>query len=225
MGRSLAEETVVPAKPIKPSMRGVLHHWAAVAALGAGVVLVAMAPTLRAQLASAVYMASVVTLFSVSAIYHRPTWTPEKRALMRRLDHASIFVLIAGTYTPICLLAMPEETGTKLLRLVWAGAGLGIIKSVFWAHAPKPVTAIIYLFVGWTVVPYFGALVAALSPVELAFFVGGGVVYSVGAVVYALRRPNIVKDVFGYHEVFHALTLVACAMHFGVILGLVRVAH
>ncbi len=212
-------------KPVKPSLRGVLHHWAAVASAGAGVVLVSMAPTTRAAWAAAGYMASVVTLFSVSAVYHRPTWTPEKRAFMRRLDHASIFLLIAGTYTPVCLLAFPPDIGTKLLKLVWAGAGLGVIKSVFWAHAPKPVTALIYLLVGWTVVPYFGTMVDVISRTDLALFVGGGIVYSLGAVVYALKKPNIVKDVFGYHEVFHALTLVACGMQFAVILGLVRAAR
>lgn len=211
-----------PPKPVKPSMRGVLHHWAAVFSAGAGVVLVCMAPQARAAWAAAVYMASVVTLFSVSAVYHRPTWTPEKRAFMRRLDHASIFVLIAGTYTPVCLLGLPAAIGGKLLLAVWGGAALGIVKSIFWAHAPKPVTAAIYLVVGWTVVPYFGAVRDAFNRSELALFVGGGVIYTLGAVVYAARRPNIVKDVFGYHEVFHALTLLACGMHFAVVMRLIE---
>lgn len=213
------------AKPIKPSLRGVLHQWAAVSTFGAGVVLVAMAPTARAASAALIYMLSVVTLFTVSAVYHRPTWSPPRRAFMRRLDHAAIFVLIAGTYTPICLLGLPEALAARLLTTVWLGALAGVFQSIFWVHAPKPVTALIYLFVGWSIVPYIGAVRAALSTTQGALILGGGLVYSLGAVVYALRKPDIVKNVFGYHEVFHALTLIACAMHFALVLQLVRAAH
>lgn len=224
-GDGVSSALLTPEKPIKPTMRGVIHHWAAVLTLGAGLVLVATAPSRRAALAATLYMLSVVTLFGVSAVYHRPTWTPTKRAFMRRLDHAAIFVLIAGTYTPICLLGIPDPTGTKLLTAVWLGALAGVFQSVFWVHAPKPVTALIYLFVGWTIVPYVGAVRAALTTTQCALMLGGGLVYSLGAVVYAVRKPNIVKNVFGYHEVFHALTLIACAMHFALVLQLVQASR
>jgi hemolysin III len=141
---------------LKPSLRGVLHQWAAPVALGAGIVLVAMAPDLRAGLACAVFATSLVTLFTVSATYHRVTWQPAARAWMRRADHASIFVLIAGTYTPIALLGLPAATGTKLSLLVWTGAALGVLQSLFWVHAPKWVVAVLAVAVGWSIVPYLG---------------------------------------------------------------------
>jgi hemolysin III len=212
------------APPVKPTLRGVLHHWSAVAAFGAGVILVAMAPTARAASAAAVYALSVCTLLTVSAVYHRPMWQPRPRAFMKRLDHASIFVLIAGTYTPLCRLGLPPTVGAKLLFWVWVAAALGVLQSIFWVRAPKPVTAALYLFVGWAVVPYFGAVRDALSPAHLALLIGGGVVYSLGAVTYALRRPNPVPGVFGYHEVFHAMTVVACAAHYALVASLVRAA-
>ena len=143
---------------------------------------------------------------------------------MRRLDHASIFVLIAGTYTPMCRLGLPESVGDRLLLWIWIAAALGVLQSIFWVHAPKPVTAGLYLLVGWIVVPYFGAVRAALSPSQLALLIGGGVIYSLGAVIYAARRPNPVPGVFGYHEVFHAMTVLACGLHYALVAGLVRAA-
>lgn len=218
--------TASPVAPlVKPTLRGVIHQWSAVAALGAGVVLVAMAPTARSALAAAVYAVSVCTLFTVSAVYHRPTWKPSARAFMRRLDHASIFVLIAGTYTPICRLGLSDALGARVLLWVWIAAALGVVKSIFWAHAPKPVSAALYVFVGWAVAPYFSALGDVLSAAQLALLVGGGLLYSVGAVIYALKRPNPVPGVFGYHEVFHALTVLACGLHYGLVASLVRAAR
>ncbi|MDB4931523.1 MAG: hemolysin [Myxococcaceae bacterium] len=209
---------------VKPTLRGVIHHWSAVAAFGAGALLVAMAPTARSAVAAAVYALSVCALLTVSAVYHRPTWQPRPRAFMKRLDHAAIFVLIAGTYTPLCRLGLPAAVGSRLLTWVWIAAALGVLQSIFWVHAPKPVTAALYLFVGWTVVPYLGAVRAALSPAQLALLIAGGVVYSLGAVTYAARRPNPVPGVFGYHEVFHAMTVLACALHYALVTSLVRAA-
>jgi hemolysin III len=160
----------------------------------------------------------------VSALYHRPTWKPSQRAVMKRLDHASVFILISGTYTPICLLGLIPGPGMKLLALTWATTLLGLMRAVFWPDAPRAVTAGLYLFSGWLLVPFFGQVRASLSTASLALLFAGGVVYTVGAVMYAMRRPNPLPGVFAHHEVFHALTLLASGLHFALVLGLVRAA-
>jgi hemolysin III len=218
------DEAVTRPSKVKPTFRGVLHQWAAVALAGGGTVLIAMAPSARARWAAAAYTASVVTLFSVSALYHRPTWSERQRAVMKRLDHASVFILISGTYTPICLLGLIPGPGLRLLALTWATTALGLVRAVFWPDAPRLVTAGLYLFAGWMLVPYFAQVRAALSASALALLYAGGIVYSVGALMYALRRPNPIPGVFAHHEVFHALTLVASGLHFALVLGLVRAA-
>ncbi|MBF5045698.1 hemolysin III family protein [Aggregicoccus sp. 17bor-14] len=209
------------AAPVKPLLRGVSHQAAASVALGAGAVLVALAPTAPARAAALVYALSLVAMFAVSALYHRPTWSPRARARMRRLDHATIFVLIAGTFTPFAVLGLGGSAATTLLAVAWGGALLGLLQSLFWVHAPKPVSALLYLALGWAISPYFGALRAAVGTRALGLLLAGGVAYSVGALVYALRRPNPFPRVFGYHEVFHALVIVASVCHFAAVLGLV----
>jgi len=206
----------------KPRLRGVLHKWAAFAALVAGVVLVYIAPDLRSSVASAVYSLSLLTLFSVSATYHRVNWGPKARMLMRRLDHAAIFVLIAGSYTPIALIALGSTEGTRLCTFAWACAVVGIVKSIFWSGSPKWVTAVIAVAAGWCIVPFLGAVGRALDTTQLVLLFGGGIVYTLGAVAYATKRPNPVVGVFGYHEVFHACTIIAAAMHFAAVVDIVR---
>jgi hemolysin III len=208
----------------KPKLRGVLHQFAASCALGAGLVLVAVAPTARAVTASALYVFSLVALFTVSATYHRVNWSVRGRAWMRRMDHASIFLLIAGTYTPLALLGLPGDSGNGLLLAIWGGALLGVLQSLFWVHAPKVLTATLAVGVGWTMVPYFGEVRRALSATEFGLMLAGGLAYTLGAVAYAAKRPNLRPGVFGYHEVFHALTLVGAALHFALVLKLVRAA-
>jgi len=208
----------------KPLFRGVLHQAAALIALGAGVVLVAMAPTVRSASAAGLFAASLVVLFTVSAAYHRINWSTVARARMRRMDHASIFVLIAGTYTPLAILGMPPASGRSLLIAIWSGALVGILQSLFWVHAPKVLTALIAIAVGWTLAPYLGEVRRALSVTQIILILGGGVAYTSGAVAYALKRPNPRAGVFGYHEVFHALTLVGAALHFALVVSLVRAA-
>lgn len=208
--------------PAKPRLRGVLHQWAALAAFAAGAVLTAMAPNGKAALGSGVFAVSLVALFTVSATYHRPTWGPLGRRWMRRLDHAAIFLLIAGTYTPLCLLALEPSDGSRLLTVVWGAAALGILQSIMWIDAPKGVTALLGVLVGWSVIPWFGAVYRALSPVELTLMISGGVLYTAGAVAYASRRPNPKPGVFGYHEVFHALTIAAGGLHFALVVLLVK---
>ncbi|HEV7238161.1 MAG TPA: hemolysin III family protein [Thermoanaerobaculia bacterium] len=206
----------------KPLLRGKLHHIAAWGALGAGAVLVAMASSPRAAVAAAVYSLSLVALFAVSAIYHRVQWTEDrKRAWMRRADHASIFILIAGTYTPVSLLGLGGDDGRRLLIMIWSGAAAGVLLSLFWVKAPKALIALIAVAVGWMIVPYFGQVREFLGA-YVWLILAGGIVYTVGAVVYALKRPDPWPRVFGYHEVFHALTLIGALLHFAAIVKIVR---
>jgi hemolysin III len=206
----------------KPRLRGLLHQWAALVALGGGLTLVGMAPDLHSALAGGIFALSLLVLFTVSATYHRVTWQPAARAWMRRADHASIFVLIAGTWTPIALLGLPHALGASLCRLVWGGALIGVVISLFWAHAPKALTAVLCVALGWSIAPYFSVLRRSLTPLELSLLFGGGLFYTLGAVVYATKRFNLRPLTFGYHEVFHAFTLGGAALHFGAVLSLVR---
>jgi hemolysin III len=162
-----------------------------------------------------VYGATLFALFAVSAVYHRPTWSPRARAWMRRLDHAAIFLLVAGTYTPLCLL-LGGGRGMALLAFVWTGAAFGILQAVLFVGAPKPLVVVIYVALGWAVIPVIPALRTVLGTESLLLLAAGGVVYSLGAVVYAVRRPDPYPRVFGYHEVFHAMVIVAAALHFAV---------
>jgi hemolysin III len=198
----------------KPSLRGVLHQWAAVYAFGAGASLVAIAPTAQARLAAAIYAASLILLLTISAVYHRFQWTLRVRTWLRRADHASIFLLIGGSYTPIAMVALGGDTGRHLLVAIWCGVAIGVTGSMFWPGAPKWVTAGIAVAVGWTLVPYLGAVGQALSSAELWLIALGGVAYTIGALVYATKRPNPWPRSFGYHEIFHALTLVGAGLHF-----------
>jgi hemolysin III len=210
--------------PLKPSLRGVLHQWAAVYALGAGTALVALAPTAYAAVAASIYAASLTLLLAVSAVYHRFQWTPSVRTWLRRADHASIFLLIGGSYTPIAMLALGGGTGRHLLMVIWCGVALGVLVSMLWPGAPKWVSAALAIAVGWTIVPYIGAIVRALSAAQLWLIVLGGIAYTVGALVYAFKRPNPWPRDFGYHEIFHVLTLVGAGLHLAAVLLIVRSA-
>jgi len=201
----------------KPRLRGVLHQYAFLFAvvLGAALVLAAEGPRERA--AAAIYAAGLVGLLGTSALYHRIDWpTARMRTWMRRLDHSMIFVLIAATTTPIALLALDDPLGTVLLVVVWSGALAGVALALLWPGAPKWVSALAYVAVGWS-----GAIampgLAAYAAVALALVAAGGVMYTAGAVVYALGRPDPAPAVFGYHEVFHALVVAAAALHFAAV--------
>ncbi len=205
----------------KPLLRGVSHEIAAVAALFAWVALAAAAHGARAAAAANVYGASLFALFGVSALYHRPTWAPRARLVMRRLDHSAIFLLIAGTYTPLCLL-LGGRAGPTLLVAVWSGAALGLVRAIFWPRAPRWLAAALYVSLGWAVLPVLPALHLALGWGALALLGGGGLLYTLGAVIYAVRRPDPFPRVFGYHEVFHALVVAAAACHLAVAGAAVR---
>ena len=207
----------LPSLP-KPRLRGVSHQWAFFVSLVLGVALVLAAPSGRATLASAIYAVSVAALFGASALYHRITWaSAAARRWMRRLDHSMIFLLIAGTYTPFALLALEGALATMILVVVWAGAAAGIVLKLAWIDAPKPVVALTYVLLGWVAVAAFPQLIEELGITGTAMVAAGGLLYSLGALVYALRRPDPVPAVFGYHEVFHALVIPAAGAHFAVI--------
>ncbi len=201
--------------PPRPRLRGALHAFAAMASIVAWGALVVGAPSVRGRAAAMVYGASLFALFSVSAIYHRRTWSRRARRIVSRLDHAAIWVLIAGTYTPLCAL-LGGRAGRALLAAIWAGALLGIAKEVFWTRAPKRLGVALYVLFGWLAVPVFPTLWSVIGGGAILLLLGGGVAYTAGAVVYATRRPNPFPAVFGYHEVFHALTVAAAAGHFAV---------
>jgi hemolysin III len=209
---------VVAALRVKPRLRGVSHQIAAAAFTVAGVWLVAVAPAGRATVAAGVYALSLVTLFGVSALYHVPMWAPGPRAFLRRADHAAIFVLIAGTYTPVCLLAFD---GGALLAAVWGVAALGIALELLWPAKPRWVLAALCVAMGWALATKWGEVSAGLGGENMALVLAGGVAYTLGAVAYAAKRPDPFPRVFGYHEVFHALTIVAAVLHFIVVTRLV----
>jgi len=209
-------------KIVKPVLRGHFHQAAFFFAMGACAMLIAQSKNSREVLATVIYSLGVVGLFGISALYHRPTWTPRPRAWMKRLDHAAIFVMIAGTGTPLSMLAMQEGSGNKLLTIFWAAAFVGIIQSVFWVNAPKLLSAILYVIMGWLAVPYLPELQDALGTTSIVLLLVGGVIYTLGALVYAFKWPNPWPRVFGYHEIFHIMVIVAAVFHFIVIASLMR---
>jgi len=203
----------------KPLLRGVSHEIAAAFALAGWVLLVRSAPGPRAAVAAAVYGLSLFAQFAVSALYHRPSWGTRARLVMRRLDHAAIFMLIAGTYTPFCLL-LPGG-GRGLLAGVWTAALAGMVLSVAWPLAPKWLMAALTVGLGWVIVPILPSLHAAIGTGGLWLLGGGGIAYTIGAITYATRWPDPSPRVFGYHEVFHALVILAAVLHFVAVRGAV----
>jgi len=198
----------------RPLLRGVLHQVAFMASLVVGTLLIVGADGPRRHVAAAVFAGSVAVCFGASALYHRVTWTPRMRRRMRRVDHAGVYTLIAGTYTAVCLLALDGAWRWSVLAIVWAGAGVAVVLKFVWVDAPKWLAAAIGIALGWVGVAALPELVSRLSPAAVALLLVGGLAYTVGAVVYARQWPNPVPHVFGYHEVFHALTIVAVACQY-----------
>jgi hemolysin III len=202
---------------IKPRLRGVSHEYAFFVSLACGVALILAASDGRARLAATIYAVAVSALLGTSALYHRVTWRPSARRWMRRLDHSMIFVLIAGTYTPVALLALKGSLANTILVVLWTGALVGVVFKLVWIDAPKWLLAAVYVALGCVSAAVFGELPAAIGWLGVAGLASGGLLYAVGAVVYASGRPNPWPKVFGYHEVFHALVITAAALHYAVI--------
>jgi hemolysin III len=198
----------------RPRLRGVLHQYAFFAAVVLGFPLVATAPTPSARFAATAFAASVAAMFGASAVYHRVTWRPRPRAWMARLDHAAIYLLIAGTYTPYALLALSGAWQVVVLSVVWGGAAAAIVLKFAWVNAPKALAAALGLALGWAGVAALPQLVEELGVATAVLVLLGGVLYTAGAVVYALRRPDPAPAVFGYHELFHALVVAGVACHY-----------
>lgn len=201
----------------RPRLRGWLHAWSFGVAVLAGATLIALAAStvsVRAAVATSVYSVTVCGLFGVSALYHRRVWSPGARIWMKRLDHSMIFVFIAGTYTPFSLLAMPRSTGPVVLTVVWAGALAGVLLKLGRPGAPRWVGVPIYLALGWVAVFVLPDLLRTGGPAALVLLLAGGALYSIGAVLYATRWPNWWPRTFGYHEFFHACTVLAAICHY-----------
>ncbi len=206
---------------VKPKLRGVFHEVAFFISLVTGVALVSACPTLGSALVMSVYALSVSLLFGVSALFHRHDWGPVGRRRMRRLDHSTIFIAIAGSYTAVAAIALSGWARIAVLCIAWGGALIGITVRQVWLDAPKWVIALPYVVVGWAAVWVLPQLWRALGPTGFTLLLAGGLAYSAGAVVYAIKRPNPVPGVLGYHEVFHACTVVGAGLHFVVIAGFV----
>jgi hemolysin III len=196
-------------RPTKPRLRGVLHLGAFIASIIVAPLLLVSADASRTRVAAAVFAFSVTACFGASALYHRVTWAPSVRRWMRRVDHAGVYLLIAGTYTPVSLLVLDRDWGRVILIVVWAGALAAMLLKFAWADAPKWVAAAVGLALGWLAVVALPQLVERLQFSALTLLIAGGLLYTAGAVVYARRKPDPLPAVFGYHEVFHALTIAA----------------
>lgn len=197
---------------MKPTWRGWIHAGTFPVAIATGIVLIVLADGAVAKWACAVFMATSVLLFGNSALYHRFDWGPRTKAVLKRIDHANIMLLIAGTYTPLATLALSPDKGTVLLIVVWTGALLGILFRVFWINAPRWLYVALYLLLGWAAIMYIVDLFEANAAMIILVIVGG-LLYTGGAVCYALKKPNPWPGRFGFHEIFHVCTVLAFLCH------------
>jgi hemolysin III len=212
-----ASTAVEAVAELKPRLRGWLHAYAAVISVVSGASLIAVAAALRGGTAGAVtsiYAATVTLLFGTSALYHRRAWSPNARMVMKRLDHSMIFVFIAGTYTPLAVLTLPTGSMIAVLAAVWGGAAVGVGLQLFWPSHPRWISAPCYLALGWVAVFVFPDLLHTGGVTAFVLIAVGGLIYTYGAIVYAMKRPNPAPATFGFHEVFHLCTLVAATCHY-----------
>ena len=205
----------------KPLLRGYFHEWMFFISIGACIPLISKSTNPNELIATIVYSIGIFMMFGFSALYHRINWRPKVLKVMRRLDHSSIFIMIAGSFTPICLLVLPDRLGLQLLLIIWIIAGIGIIQTVLFTNTPRMVRAGIYLIAGYIAIPYLSVLSSVMGFTNYALTVAGGTIYSVGAIGYGLKFPDFSPKYFGYHEFFHILVSVAAILHFIVIYSIV----
>lgn len=208
------DSQVALADAAKPMLRGWLHAAMFPISIVVGIILVATAPTQESRISSAVFATTAALLFGTSALLHRGTWSRRVEGLLRRMDHANIYLIIAGTYTPFAVLALPTDEGRILLSIVWVGASAGVVFRVFWISAPRWLSTTLYVVVGWVAVFFIPELIDGAGVAAVVLIVIGGILYSLGAVVYAIKRPNPSPSAFGFHEVFHTLTVAAFTAHY-----------
>lgn len=197
----------------KPLLRGTSHLIAAVASVFWGALIIYQAPGDLHTRAALIYMASLIILFATSAFYHVPTWSPQIRKWLRRADHSAIFIMIAGSYTPLIMICFPSDKMTLFLSIVWIGAAVGILKSLFWVSAPRLILALLCIALGWVALIEWNVFIQKLYFGEVALLLIGGLCYTIGALIYAFKRPDPFPRVFGYHEVFHLFTIIAAVVH------------
>jgi len=212
--REVREELRETVEELKPRLRGWLHAGTLPLSVAGGIVLVVLSPGGDARIGAVVFMVASILLFGVSALYHTRSWSERTRQVLKRLDHSTIFLFIAGTYTPFALLLLDDRSGQVLLTVVWGGAVLGVLFRVFWVGAPRWLYVPIYLALGWAAMFWMREFSANAGTAVLVLMVLGGLLYSLGALVYALKRPNPLPRWFGFHEVFHSLTIAAFTVHY-----------
>ncbi|MCW2992671.1 MAG: hemolysin family protein [Conexibacter sp.] len=217
--RHAVESVEEELRELRPLLRGVTHAYAFWLALGAAIALTVLVPAGTPRLAAVVYGGGLCGLFAASGTYHRWRWNPRWRPLLRRIDHSTIFVFIAATYTPVALLIMHGTLRWAILAAVWAGALGGVILSVAWITAPRVLIALCYLGLGWTVLFALPQMIDAMNVAPLVLLAIGGLLYTLGALVYATKRPDPWPTVFGFHEVFHALVILAAGVQFVALAG------
>ncbi|WP_460447450.1 PAQR family membrane homeostasis protein TrhA [Angustibacter aerolatus] len=213
-GGALSDAAHQAVAAVKPKLRGWLHAGTAPLAVAAGIVLICLAPTTLSRLCAAIFTVTAGLLFGTSAVYHRGTWSPRAQVLLKRMDHSNIFLIIAGTYTPLAALLLPADRARNLLLVVWLGALAGVLFRVFWVGAPRLLYVACYIALGWAAVFYLPAFGRSGGTALLVLIMVGGALYTGGAVCYALKRPNPSPRWFGFHEVFHACTVAAFVAHY-----------
>lgn len=210
----IAEPPFTPSpSSAKPKLRGWLHLGMAPVAFIIGLVYTVFAPTLTARIGCGIYTLAAVQLFGTSAAYHRGTWSARTNALFRRIDHSNIFVFIAGTYTPLALTLLEGRSRWTLLILIWSIALLGVLFRILWLGAPRWLYTFLYVAMGWAALGWLGQFWEAGGPAVVLLIMAGGLVYSLGAVAYATKKPQLSPTWFGFHEVFHACTIIAALLH------------
>lgn len=198
---------------VKPKLRGWLHAGTFPVAVAAGIALIALAPSPAVRISASIYTLTAALLFGISAIYHRGRWSPRVNVVLKRFDHANIFLIIAGTYTPFALLALPDDQAPLLLTLVWVAAAVGVAFRVLWVGAPRWLYVPLYLVMGWGAVFWLPQFAEHGGAAVVTLIIIGGLMYTLGAVVYGFKRPNPSPKWFGFHEIFHSFTLAGFATH------------